>query len=130
MSFGTDCTKRYRAIILFSVKFYKIAAFSKNCLACDTSKQNVTTKKTSVSKGNNNFWVTENSLKFGWSRTDLFDPFFADFTLFLKLQTQKKIWFSLWEQIFICSLLQKFQVKTVGISVGYVWELGYLYKVH
>ena len=60
-------------------------------------------------------------------RIDLFHQFFANFTLFLKLQTQKKIWFSLWEQIFICSLLQKFQVKTVGISV---WELGYLYKVH
>ena len=60
---STDCTKRYIADILFSVKFYKIAAFSKNCLACDTPKQNLTTKKTSVRKGNNNFWVTENSLK-------------------------------------------------------------------
>ena len=57
----------------------------------------------------------------------LVSPVFCQFYTFSQATNSKKIWFSLWEQIFICSLLQKFQVKTVGISV---WELGYLYNVH
>ena len=59
--------------------------------------------------------------------TDLFDPFLADFSLFLKLQTQKKFTLPLWEIIFILSLLLE---KVWEISVGNIVGIRLILKIN